>query len=259
MSRKDRYQTPRGWTLLTGDVNWDEYGATWARKGPDGAWYVVTFANMEEALDEREFKSSGLCRYEAAVKRVDLRTAPAEQVKGALESCGLSVDPAADFNDEGEPIPGIVGNGGNAITDPAQVESCIVECLVGFGGGAPLGDETGNGWPLRVRKAGMRLAESYMRDEHKRAAALARPVNRIGSTAEEYGHGDVWSAMRRDPSDPLISVLRKCYRACEGHTLGGVKVPDDISGLDERRAKAIAMAQAEVAAEIKRMQKDARR
>ncbi len=260
MQRKDPYQTPRGWTLLTGDVNWAEYGATWARKGPDGAWYAVAFTNMEEALGEREFKSSGLDRYEAVVKRVHL-TENAGQITSALECCGWSLRRTVD-DDEQDTVEIVNDYDGdvvaNASDDSRAFELVLVECLIGHGSGAPMGEETGNGYPLRVRKAGMRLAESYMRDETARETALDRPVNRIGSTAREYGTGDIWSAMRRNADDPVVAILRKCYAASEGRTLGGVPVPDDISGADERRKAAISAIQAEVDAEIKRMKRDAR-
>lgn len=47
-----------------------------------------------------------------------------------------------------------------------------------------------------------------MRDEIVLAASLARPVNKIGSTAAEYARGDIKSALSRGPSTPEQGLMR---------------------------------------------------
>ncbi len=78
-----------------------------------------------------------------------------------------------------------------------QDELVKVDCLVSYGCSAPVHTESGNSYPLRVRAAARRHAEELMADDDAAEYALNQPVNRIGSTAREYGRGDLDSAMDR--------------------------------------------------------------
>lgn len=50
-----------------------------------------------------------------------------------------------------------------------------------------------------------------MRDTEKLEERLDRPVNRIGSTAREYGKGDTESALHRGPFDTGKQIMRKMH------------------------------------------------
>jgi hypothetical protein len=39
----------RGFKVLSGDVNWKEYGCTWYRSLGDGTYYILEFINFEDA------------------------------------------------------------------------------------------------------------------------------------------------------------------------------------------------------------------
>jgi hypothetical protein len=34
-----------GWIFLSGDVDWEDYGGTWAKK-VNNNWYILAFANI---------------------------------------------------------------------------------------------------------------------------------------------------------------------------------------------------------------------
>ena len=48
-----------------------------------------------------------------------------------------------------------------------------------------------------------------MRDTVALETARARPVNQIGSTAAEYGRGDLDSALERGPCDMGKQIMRR--------------------------------------------------
>lgn len=162
----------KGWVDLCSDVNWADYHGMWGKKGPDGAWYVLRFTNMEDACGEREAKEMGI-RYECSVLRVDLRTVPIEKQQTVLESFVQT-----DWNAEAR-------------------EQAIVYGLVADGCAAPLTEESAWSHPERVRAAAWRAAEILMNDYDSRERLLDRPVNAIGTTAREFGTGDIMAGLRR--------------------------------------------------------------
>ena len=50
----------RGFNVLSGDVNWKEYGCTWYRSLGDGTYYVLEFINFEDATGGR-YKGKKYC------------------------------------------------------------------------------------------------------------------------------------------------------------------------------------------------------
>ncbi len=184
-----------GWIELCADVSWDDYGGTWARKARDGSWYVVVFTNLLDAGGE-EFADTP---YEAEVKRVDFGEIDRETLDRALRSSGWKVDGNAIVNDyDGE----IVGEGDT-------VPEVMLDAAVSYGLGAPLESFTGKVRASHIRAEARRYAEECMRNDSLLVERLSRPVNRIGSTAAEYGRGDIDSAMHRGPFDTAKNLMRK--------------------------------------------------
>jgi hypothetical protein len=50
-----------------------------------------------------------------------------------------------------------------------------------------------------------------MRDAALLAERLARPVNRIGTTADEYGRGDIDAGLDRGPASQEKNLMRKLH------------------------------------------------
>jgi len=165
------------WELLSGDVNWEDYGAMWVRQDPGNArvYFVLRFENLIECMGERDVKESGLDQYLCTVYRVDLDDQPEDQIKGALDCCGIDL---ADL-------------------DPEYHELALVECLVSYGAAAPMGEHSNPHYANRARAAARRDAESMMSSPTRTKRLLNRPVNALGSTAAEYARGDIHSAMTR--------------------------------------------------------------
>jgi hypothetical protein len=193
----------KGWTDAGSDTNWEDYGGLWARRAPDGSWYVLRWTNLWDAAGE----DSGLDKYECDVKRIHLGETPKREIDSALKSCGWSLR-----EEDGKPIvvndwegtPVVVG-------DAEHFELCLVECCVGYGLGAPLESFTGSKYPLRIRAEARRYAEQCMKDDDLLEERLDRPVNAIGSTAREYGAGDIDAALQRGPFDTSKNLVRKMH------------------------------------------------
>lgn len=206
----------KNWTFLNGDMNWEDYGARWCRQDTNGVWWVLDFANCEEWGGEG---------YECSVKRVDLDpsrlgcVAPAA-IKEALASCGWTL--------KGEEV--ISDYDGSAVASGDTLQLCLLDALIGHGTYAPMGAEVGAraAW---VRAAARRLADELMVDAEKEWLQLARPSNKLGSTALDFGSGDVLAGARRVASavvqggkvevTPQMSVILRAYAAADGRTLGG--------------------------------------
>jgi hypothetical protein len=101
-------------------------------------------------------------------------------------------------------------NDGEGCTADAE-HRCLVEACIQYGLGAPLETFTGKSHPRRIRAKAVRFAYECMKDRTKVNTLLDRPVNAIGSTAREYGQGDVTSALLRGPVDATKSLMRKMH------------------------------------------------
>jgi len=59
----------RGFSFLTGDVNWKEYGGTFYRSFGDGTYALIEFINLEDAVGYGGIRGN---RYAAVGRTVDL-------------------------------------------------------------------------------------------------------------------------------------------------------------------------------------------
>ena len=188
----------KNWIELCSDVNWIDYHGMWAKKARDGAWYVLRWTNLVDAGGS-EFEDTP---YECEVKRLDLAEVDPTD---ALKSYGWYQSDEGIVNDYD----------GSIVVGPDHAEQAIVEACIQYGLGAPLESFTGAKYPTRIRANARRYAEQCMHDAALLEERLARPVNRIGSTAAEYGRGDINSALfdySRPGTDPTtMRIIRKMH------------------------------------------------
>lgn len=182
----------KGWRELCGDVNWQDYGGKWGIQDPSNArvFYVIRHDNMVDAMGEREVEESGIDVHVSTVYRVDLDDTTEDNIKSALECCGVDLD---EYERDSH-------------------DWIVVECLVDYGAAAPMG-EHGSNYAERARAAARREVEELIADSDKCEAALDRPVNKLGSTAREYARGDFQSAMERGvyAGDPGARVMARMH------------------------------------------------
>lgn len=192
--KRNVWATPKGWHDIGSDVSWDEYGGKWAKFGHGRAYYVIDFTNMIEACGS---DAEGGPKYVAEVRMVDLADLPHETILSALKCCGLRFGmngPACTIeSDSGD----IVAQQ-ETITHPGTLwDLVIVEACSSYGAYAPLDSVSGDSHPVNVRGKARRIAERIMRDAAERERLMARPVNRLGSTAREYMRGDLDAPLAR--------------------------------------------------------------
>ena len=189
------------WIELCSDVNWVDYHGMWARRARDGSWYVIRWTNMYDACGEGECKRDGCAQFNCSLVRLDLNDLTDKQVASALQSCGWQLEPSGE----------IISESGDHVAGPGNADPVLVECCVQYGFGAPIYDESSDKYPERLRARVRRYAETCMRDAPLLATRLARTVNKIGSTAAEYGKGDLDSALHRGPFDTAKNIIRKMH------------------------------------------------
>lgn len=164
----------KGWIDLGSDSSWEDYGGEWGRKARDGAWYVLRFDNLLDAMGDE-----APCKYSCDVLRVNLAEISEKEIKSALSCVGLDLENV----------------------EPKYREQATVEACVSYGVYAPLDTIEGDTYPTRIRAEARRTAERYMRDSDALESALDRPVNAIGSTARDFGHGDILAGLHRYAND----------------------------------------------------------
>lgn len=178
-----------GWKDLGSDSDWESYGGKWGRKGADGAWYIVRFENMIEACGERAVANGEISKYIASVLRVDLSEISKDQLSKCRACVGIDPD---DYDSR----------------DANVQEYMNVDACVSYGTFAPLWDEGSDTFPMRLRAAARREAETMMRDETTLDKALDRTVNRIGTTAREFGQGDPLAGLHRHASNVMMGETK---------------------------------------------------
>ncbi len=162
----------------TGDVSPEDYGGKWYRRVAPGTYQVIELTNMDDACGR---DNEGHDPYVVELSLVDLTTIPLDVQHSAMRSCGID-----------EVIP--------------QDHLAIV-CYE-HGCKAPLESWSGRAWSKLLRAARSE-AHALARDASALAERMDRPVNAIGSTATEYMHGDVTSAILRGVAvgDPAAELM----------------------------------------------------
>jgi len=190
---------------MVGDINWEDYGGSWGRKLRDGVWIILRFENKAEWGD-------GASGYHCDVLQVDLTTLPEASLQSALQSCGHELK---EIDDEQCIVTSHTGDI-EARKRDKWFEAMLIDCCMGYGCYAPLDSTEGGSYPLRVRAEARRIADSYFADQIELNRRLNRPVNAIGSTAREFGKGDMQSAMDRlkDPPVKIKVIRRKLTSEC---------------------------------------------
>ncbi len=166
----------------TGDVSPESYGGKWFRRVGHGAYQVIELTNMDEACGR---DNEGHDTYCVELSLVDLNEIPDAEQQCAIRSCGME----------------------NEILSHAWLAVACYE----YGCKAPLESWSGNAYGKLLRQA-RSMAHALKRDAAALAERMERPVNRLGSTAEEYMRGDLDSAMMRgvasgDPTAELIAKI----------------------------------------------------
>jgi hypothetical protein len=204
----------RGFKFWTGDVNWRDYGGTWARKVGPRAWHFIVLTNMDDACGR---DNAGRPTYVVELREVDLDAiGPSTQVS-AWQCCDGDCRLAPDEH---------------LTLSTGKRDMVTADCCNEYGAYAPLHSAEGNNAHKAIREC---RAESYRltRDTDAHAEAMARPVNKLGSTAAEYMTGDMTSAMLRglDAGDPGARIMAKAYSAADGQTLGGAMPEGELAAL----------------------------
>lgn len=197
----------RGWKTLCSDVNWIDYHGMWAKRAKDGSFYVLRWTNMIDAMGEHDCEADGVDTFECEVKRVPLDELGEAELSKALECCGLRKDESG----------AIYSDGGDEVASAENKERAAfvaVEACIQYGLGEPLETFTSSKRPLSLRAKARRAAEGYMRDASALTSALDRPVNALGSTAREYGRGDIDAALMRGTS-ATHKLMRKLHGIAE--------------------------------------------
>jgi len=197
MSCKAYADMPGGWRWLTGDASWEDYGGSWFKRVKGTRYYVVLRFENGKEHDEK------LPTFMCDVLGVDLDALPIGSLYASLSCCGMSwYDELTLVSYSGDEIWAVPES-------PERLDHILVECCVAYGAYAPLGEAAASDhYPLRVRAEARRLGNSIVRDESERERLMKRPVNRIGSTADEYMRGDLSSALHRGPIDATKNIMR---------------------------------------------------
>jgi hypothetical protein len=85
----------------------------------------------------------------------------------------------------------------------------VVSALHSYGLRAPLWDSNGNNYKYLMKEA--RAYSAELDDPQAYEEAMSRPVNAIGSTAREFGQGDIQAALYRNTDDPNTQLMRKLH------------------------------------------------
>jgi hypothetical protein len=207
----------RGFRFFTGDVSWLDYGGTWIRQVAARRYHFLELTNMDEACGR---DNEGSPRYVVELSEVDLDAIGPDVQRSAWESCdGDSQIERAD----------------SVEVDTTERDLVAAGACYQYGAKAPLHSETTSNAHKGIRAC---RAESYRltSDAEAYAAAMERPVNKIGSTAAEYMRGDVNAAILRgcDEGNPSARLMAKMYVAAEGKTLGGQIPPGDLEAMKEK-------------------------
>ena len=211
--RRD-YSNMPGWTMLSGDRDWSGVRAMWYKKAPDGTYFVVIFENMRE-YDEGAVERGEWDEFNAEVKSLNLQDLDPRELKSALDSCGWRWDPDGIIRNDYDNEP--------LVNDKDESLIVALDVCLRYGLGCPLWSDTATGHPLRLRAAARREAESLMNDPDALDELLDRPVNKIGSTAREFGAGNIQAAFDRIRATEDPDPARQLAARLQGGTITTVR------------------------------------
>lgn len=164
---------------LSGDVNWQDYGGKWVsnrqNNGQFDYWFVIELINWENSCGR---DADSLPTYNVSLSAVSFADCPAADISRALDSWGITSEQMGQ------------------VTDSDTAAMMRVECLHSYGIHCPMSEASGNNYRQLIQQAKTEARNAAANDL---AAALARPVNKIGSTGAEFMVGDVMSAIHRAP------------------------------------------------------------
>lgn len=163
----------------------------WFRYVEGRRYHVVEAICMTEGGETAEELRAQNMLYVVDLKEIDLDLLSEKDFRAAL-SCA--------------------GPGGDKYGTPEVDDDTLVEALAGCGLYSPLYQESGNNRKMLVRavKAESRRLEQ---DQEAYESAMTRPVNALGSTAREFGQGDLHSAIHRGiaKGDPRACLVGKMH------------------------------------------------
>ena len=216
---------PEGWVDLGSDGDWAAYGGKWGLRVRDPlcppgkdwfVWFVIEVTNMDdEGQDDEGQDDEGQDVWVVELKMVDMNRTPQSKIKQACESSGYVVLERIDEEHR---------------------EAAQVEALHSYGLGCPLDTFQGGRrtWKVKtfitdaesdesivedLREQARAKAMEYAEDSDELESMLDRPVNKIGSTAREYGTGRIDDAMERgakaamrgEAVSPDMSIMLKVH------------------------------------------------
>jgi hypothetical protein len=170
-----------------GDISPEDYGGKWFRRTHARVFQVIELENCKEWGD-------GASGYYVSLSLVDLDKLGPKEIASARRCCGIE--------------------------DETLDDAWLAVTCYEYGCKAPLDSWSGNAYGRLLREA-RREAHALKRDADALAECMERPVNAIGSTAEEYMTGDINSAILRGLSegrkDAEILARMGCLSTSKGN------------------------------------------
>jgi hypothetical protein len=134
-------QSPKGWTCLHADINWEDHGGLWCKRDRHASskrtYWVLRFESTDHWGDDGGPRP----KYEASTGWVTLDDVPEDTIKSALASCGWERDP-----DGGIWCP----HSGDLVAPIEKTDLVILDALAGWGA-IDWDHEYDDKQPLRLR------------------------------------------------------------------------------------------------------------
>jgi len=174
----------RGWIELSADVNWEDYGGTWARKGPDGGWYIVKFENQYDLSSEKECRLMGVPQYLCEVKYCNIPDVRDNEIAGALKYVGMEEYIIYYDTDNSWRYRGRKAS-------PEVPEVALLDALVSYGIAGVLTSFSSDTAPVGIRKQALKYARDLMKDDVALDEALDQQANAYGNTVRDFARGQI--------------------------------------------------------------------
>lgn len=136
-------QSPKGWTCLHADINWEDHGGLWCKRDRSfkRAYHVLRFECTDSWGDDDLTKPG---KYESSTGWIDLDDVKEETIRSALASCGWERDP-----DGGVWCP----HSGDLVAPIEKTDLVILDALCGWGAIDWTHDYGNAPWKLRAQAA----------------------------------------------------------------------------------------------------------